>query len=62
MDSSGRLGNFMETRMHQQNETMDIPDVEMVMKKEMATDSKTKERELDTHKIFIVYSCQRKVG
>ena len=42
----------METRMHQQNETMDIPDLEMVMKKEMATDSKIKERELDTHKIL----------
>ena len=50
----------METRMHQQNEIMDMPDLEMVMKKELATDSKTKERELDTNTVLIVYSCQVK--
>ena len=31
MDSSGRLGDFMETRTHEQIETMDMPDFEMVM-------------------------------
>ena len=28
VDLSGHLGDFMETRMHQQNETMDMPDLE----------------------------------
>ena len=62
MNSNGRLGDFMETRMHQQNEIMDMPDLEMVMKKELATDSKTKERELDTNTVFIICSCQVKFG
>ena len=43
MDSSGRFGDFMETHMHQRNETVDMPDF-VVMKNEMATDSKTEER------------------
>ena len=60
MNSNGRLGDFMETHMHQQNEIMDMPVLEMVMKKELATDSKTKERGLNTNTVFIVYSCQVK--
>ena len=54
----GHLGDFMVICMLHQNKTKDMPDLEMVMKKEMATDSKTEERELDTHKIFTVNSCQ----
>ena len=58
MGSSGHLSDFIVICMPHQNEAKDMPDLEMVMKKEMATDSKTEERELDTHKIFTVNSCQ----